>query len=99
MIWIADLALELDGIDDVERAWVSRDGDHDPPVLGDRDVVRMPAERDLLDEVAGLLVEHVKRGIGFVADIDPRAVGRERHAVGGLDALDGRTRPCWSRDR
>jgi hypothetical protein len=46
------------------------------------------AQRHFLDQRAARAVEHVERGISLVADIDPRAVGRGRDAVGGLDALD-----------
>ena len=84
------LPLELDRIDDVERARLLCDGDHDAPVLGDRDVVGPAAERDFLGELAGLLVEDVERVVGLVADIDPGTVRREGDAVRGLDAFEPR---------
>jgi len=39
-------------------------------------------ERDLLHQLAGLLLEDVERAGRFIADIDPRSVGREVDPVG-----------------
>ena len=45
------------------------------------------AQGNLLDELAAL-IDDVERAVGFVADVDPRAVRREAHAVRRFDALD-----------
>jgi len=41
------------------------------------DVVGVVGQLDLLDELAGFLVEHVERAVGFVAHIDALAVGEK----------------------
>ena len=53
-----------------------------------RDVVGPPAQWNLFGDLAGFLIDDIERGIGFIADVDRLAVGRKRHTVRGLDALD-----------
>src|SRR6202040_1855024 len=75
-------------IDDIERARIAGDADHDAAVPGHRDIVGVGTQRDLLDQLARLAVENIKGRIDFVADIDPGTVGRECNSVHTLDPLD-----------
>ncbi len=82
------LQRELRRVDDVEPERLGQRDDDAPAVIGHRDVVGAAAQVDLLDDLAGLLVHHVERVVGFVAEVDALAVGREADAVRGFHAVD-----------
>ncbi len=75
-------------IDDIERARIAGNADHDAAVLGHRDIVGVCAQHNFLDQLAGLPVENIKRRIDFIADIDLGTVRRECNPVRPLDSLD-----------
>src|SRR6185295_14301299 len=82
-------ALHRRGVDHVDAARRLDDADiHPLAVLADGEIVRMAAERHLLDDLERLAVDDVESAERFVADVDPRAVGRDRGAVIDFDPVD-----------
>src|SRR5712692_4277443 len=59
---------------------------HLTSILGDGEVVRPSAERYLASNFPALSIHHIEHTLCFIADVDPRPVGREGDAVRQLDA-------------
>ena len=76
------------GVDDVDCGRLGNRHHDALTIVGHRDVVRPPAQRNVLGDLAGLLVDHLERAFGLIADINGFAVGRKADAVRGLDAFD-----------
>src|SRR5206468_58156 len=77
------------GVDDIDGARRLGDTDeHPPPVLANRDVVRVAAQRNLLDHLEARGIDDVQRAVGLVAEIYPSAIRRSRNTVADFYAAD-----------
>ena len=75
-------ALLCDGVDDIDAAFRRLNRDIQAlPVLADRDVVRMPGQRNLLRDSQRLRIDDVERRRRLVAEIQPAPVRRCGHAM------------------
>ena len=78
---------QRNSVNHINNAWIRPYTDENPAsIFRDGDIVRTGTDCHLLQNLAALAIQHVEHALGFVADIDPRAIRRERNAVRQLDA-------------
>src|SRR5207237_9179728 len=81
--------LQADRVDNVNAAWSRGDGYINvAPILADRDIVGVAAERDLISYFQRPSVNHVQRALRFVTYVDVTSIGSDCRAMVHFDACD-----------
>ncbi len=82
-------ALERFGVNHVHRTGIFPDANQNAAtVLGDGQVIGMPAESHLFQYFRRLSIHNIHDGFRFVADIDALPIGRKGDAVWEFDSVD-----------